>query len=63
MTDTETTAALKRAARRAAFHLLRAGLEGIKALEALVDELSKIRQEEGSEEGDGGPERVRIDVE
>lgn len=63
MTDTETTAALKRAARRAAFHLLRAGLEGIKALEALVDELSKIRQEEGSAEGDGGPERVRIDVE
>lgn len=63
MTDTETTAALKRAARRAAFHLLRAGLEGIKALEALVDELSKIRHEERSEEGDGGSERVRIDVE
>lgn len=63
MTDTDTTAALKRAARRAAFHLLRAGLEGVKAVEALVDELSKVGKVEGSEEGDKGPGRVRIDVE
>lgn len=63
MTDTDTTEALKRAARRAAFHLLRAGLEGVKALEAVVDELSKVGKVDGSEEGDRGPSRVRIDVE
>lgn len=63
MTDSETTAALRRAARRAAFHLLRAGLEGVKALEALVDELSKVGRENIRDEGDDGPERVRIDIE
>lgn len=64
MTDTETTEALKRAARRATFHLLRAGLEGVKALEAVVDELSKVGKVDGSsEEGDEGSGRVRIDVE
>jgi hypothetical protein len=63
MTDSETSAALQRAARRVAFHLLRAGLEGIKAVEALVDELSKIGRDEGAEEGDDGSERVRIDIE
>lgn len=63
MTDTDTTEALKRAARRAVFHLLRAGLEGVKAVEAVVDELSKVGRSDGSEEGDGGPGRVRIDVE
>lgn len=62
MTDAETSAALRRAARRAAFHLLRAGLEGVKALEAVMDELSKVGRE-GPEEGDDGSERVRIDIE
>lgn len=63
MTDNDTTEALKRAARRATFHLLRAGLEGVKALEAVMDELSKVGKDHGAEERDGGPERVRIDVE
>lgn len=63
MTDSETTAALRRAARRAAFHLLRAGLEGVKALEAVVDELSKVGQEDEPGDGDDPAGRVRIDVE
>jgi hypothetical protein len=40
--ESETVAALRRAARRAAFHLMRAGLESLKALEAVVDELAKV---------------------
>lgn len=63
MTDTETTDALRRAARRAAFHLLRAGLEGVKAVEALVDELSKVGRDQEAEEGDTGSRRERIDIE
>lgn len=63
MTDTDARAAVKRAARRAAFHLLRAGLEGVKALEAVMDELSKVGKEGGAAEEDGGSGRVRIDVE
>lgn len=62
MTDSETTAALRRAAQRALFHMLRAGLEYVKALEAIVEELSRVGEE--PEEGDdGGSRRVRIDIE
>ncbi|MFP3915912.1 MAG: hypothetical protein ACLFWM_13620 [Actinomycetota bacterium] len=63
MTDSETSAALRRAARRAAFHLLRAGLEGVRALEAFIDELAKVGRDDGPGEDQKGPERVRIDVE
>lgn len=62
MTESETGAALRRAGRRAGYHLLRAAVESLKALEVLVDELARVG-------GDGGPERekparrVRIDVE
>lgn len=62
MPDSETTAALRRGARRAAFHLLRAGLESVKAVEALVDELSKVGRDE-DEDGEDGSDRVRIDIE
>ncbi|HSL27375.1 MAG TPA: hypothetical protein VLA54_13950 [Acidimicrobiia bacterium] len=40
--QSETVVALRRAGRRAAFHLMRAGLEGLKALEAIIDELAKV---------------------
>lgn len=63
MTGAETSAALRRAARRAAFHLLRAGLEGIRAVEALVDELSKVGRQDGPDDCDDPPGRVRIDIE
>lgn len=60
--ESETVAALKRAGARAAFHLLRAGVESLKAIEAVVDELGKV----GSARDDDidppdGP--VRIEVE
>ncbi len=61
--ESETAAALKRAGVRAAFHLLRAGVESLKALEAVVDELGKVgsRRVEHQEPPEEGP--VRIEVE
>lgn len=62
MADSETVEALRRAGRRAIFHLLKAGVEGLKAIEVIVDELGRVGHHP---EGDDGDERrrVRIDVE
>lgn len=57
--ESETLSALKRAGERAAYHLMRAVVEGLKAVEAVVDELGKV----GSEEPGGGETRTRIEVE
>lgn len=62
MSESATSAALRRAARRALFHLLRAGIEGVKAVEAVIDELARAG-EDGSEGDDERPERVRIEIE
>lgn len=43
--ESETAAALRRAGQRALIHLMRAGLEGLKALEAVVDELARVGKE------------------
>ncbi|MEX0667335.1 MAG: hypothetical protein WD313_03300 [Acidimicrobiia bacterium] len=56
--ESETAAALRRAAKRALFHLMRAGVEGLKALEAVVDELAQV----GKDPKDG-PSSTRIEVE
>lgn len=60
--ESETLAALKRAGVRAAFHLLRAGVESLKALEAVVDELGKVGavRDDDTRPSDGP---VRIEVE
>jgi hypothetical protein len=58
--ESETVAALRRAGVRVAYHLLRAGVESLKALEALVDELAKVGSEP-EDRPDDGP--VRIDIE
>jgi hypothetical protein len=55
--ESETAAALRRAGQRALFHLMRAGLEGLKALEAVVDELARVGRD--PEE----PESRKIEVE
>lgn len=57
--ESETVAALKRAGTRMAFHLLRAGVESLKALEALVDELGKI----GRSEPTASEPRSKIEIE
>ena len=43
--ESETSAALRRAGRRALFHLMRAGVEGLKAIEAVVEELARVGKE------------------
>ena len=55
--ESETAAALRRAGKRALFHLMRAGVEGLKAIEAVVDELARVGKEPE------GPSSSRIEVE
>lgn len=51
MTDrSETMRAVSRAGRRATFHLLQAAVEGLKAIEAILDEIGGIG-EKGRENG------------
>jgi hypothetical protein len=61
MSESETINAVKRAGSRVVYHLLRAGVESLKAVEALVDELGKVGRQ-----GDPPPPdqqgRVRIEV-
>lgn len=58
--ESEAMIALKRAGTRAVFHLLRAGVESLKAVEAIIEELGKVGRQ-----GDRPPEDrpVRIDIE
>lgn len=44
-TESATIAALRRAGKRAMFHLMRAGVEGLKAIEAVVDELAQVNKD------------------
>lgn len=62
MSDSETVNAVKRAGSRVIYHLLRAGVEGLKAVEALVDELGKVGHPETPDEPPGSGGRVRIDL-
>jgi hypothetical protein len=56
--ESETSAALRRAAKRALFHLARAGVEGLKALEAVVDELARVGKET---ESDAASTRIEVE--
>ena len=58
MSESETAAALRRAGKRALFHLMRAGVEGLKAIEAVVDELAQV-----GKEPEDRPSSARIEVE
>ncbi|MGH8875085.1 MAG: hypothetical protein ACRDVM_07525 [Acidimicrobiia bacterium] len=40
--EPETVAALRRAGRRALVHLVKASIEGLRAVEAVFDELSRV---------------------
>ena len=44
--DPDMVDALRRAGARAAYHLLRAGVESLKAVEAVIDELGAARRGE-----------------
>jgi hypothetical protein len=64
MTESETLNAVKRAGSRVVYHMLRAGVESLKAVEALVDELGKVGkpQDTGSDEQPETGGRVRIEL-
>ena len=59
--DGEPMAALRRAGARAVYHLLRAGIESLKAVEAVIDELGTMGKDDP--EGEPGGGRTRIDLE
>ncbi len=64
MAESETLNAVKRAGSRVVYHMLRAGVESLKAVEALVDELGKVgkaQREDVHEESESGG-RVRIEL-
>jgi hypothetical protein len=65
MSESETLNAVKRAGSRVVYHMLRAGVESLKAVEALVDELGKVGKPEGDSEHDepesGGRVRIELD--
>ena len=52
---------LKRAGSRAAYHLMRAGVEGLKAVEAVLDELGRARREAAATEDDVIRERIDLE--
>lgn len=58
--ESQTVEALRRAGKRAAYHLALAGVEGLKALSAVLDELARVGKESAEDET---PSRQRIDVE
>lgn len=60
VTDSEAVEALKRAGRRAGYHLLKAGVEGLKAVEAVIDELARLGR---APERDEEARPVRIEIE
>jgi hypothetical protein len=65
MSESETLNAVKRAGSRVVYHMLRAGVESLKAVEALVDELGKVGKPQDDGTGDVQPEsggRVRIEL-
>lgn len=61
--ESETVAALRRAGRRVAFHMVRAAVEGLKAIEAVVDELATVGQSEQVKSENIEGDRQRIEIE
>ncbi|MDH4116398.1 MAG: hypothetical protein OEX04_01870 [Acidimicrobiia bacterium] len=58
--DPDPMDAMRRAGARAVYHLLRAGVEGLKAVEAVLEELGRSRK--GPDEEDR-PIRERVELE
>ncbi|HEY4606847.1 MAG TPA: hypothetical protein VIH55_04285 [Acidimicrobiia bacterium] len=59
--QSEAMQAFARAGRRAAFHLLQAMIEGLKAVEAVIEEVGGIGDKD--DDGEPGTTRTRIEVE
>lgn len=61
MDSSPTISALGRASRRAVYHLLQAGIEGLKAVEAVIEEIRAIGDEDGHHDQDSGRQRIEIE--
>jgi len=57
-----TVAALSRAGRRVAYHMIQAAIEGLKAIEAVIEEIGGIGDERDHHDADTGPPQ-RIEIE
>ncbi len=58
--DSDTAEALRRAAVRALFHLMKAAVESLRAVEAVVEELGSVAKR-GGVEPEPGPEHIEIE--
>lgn len=59
--QSETVAAMGRAGRRAAYHLLQAAVEGLKAVEAVIEEIGGIGEEDGHDGESTRHQRIEIE--
>lgn len=57
-----TMAALNRAGRRVAYHMIQAAIEGLKAIEAVIEEIGGIGDERDHHDGEPST-RQRIEIE
>ncbi len=58
--QSDVVQALARAGRRVAYHLLQAAVEGLKAVEAVIEEVGSIGE---NEESTADTKRTRIEIE
>ncbi len=51
----------RRAGKRALIHLIQAAIEGVKAVEAVIDEIANMRQNDEDSELAGRTERIEVE--
>lgn len=56
-----TVAALGRAGRRVAFHMIQALIEGLKAVEAVIEEIGGIGEQSDHHESESNLQRIEIE--
>ncbi|MFV1960507.1 MAG: hypothetical protein ACC658_01615 [Acidimicrobiia bacterium] len=61
MDPSPTVTAMGRASRRAVYHLLQAGIEGLKAVEAVIEEIGAIGDEDGHHAQDSSRQKIEIE--
>ena len=57
----EVLATLGRAGKRALIHMIQAAIEGVKAVEAVIDELGKMGDNENGEHSANETERIVVE--
>ena len=61
MDPSPTVAAIGRASRRAVYHLLQAGIDGLKAGGAVIEEIGAIGDEDGHHDHDSSLQNIEIE--